>query len=47
MLRDGQDHLYQELDVATAGSNAVPDLVFDTLDPGAERDAPEQNGILF
>jgi len=33
MLRDGQDHLYQELDVATAGSNAVPDLVFDTLDP--------------
>ncbi len=33
MLRDGKDHIDEELCIAAAGSQGVPDLVFHALDP--------------
>ncbi len=39
MLGDGEDHLDEELGIAVAGSQSVPDLVFHGLDPGPQRNA--------
>jgi hypothetical protein len=36
MLRDGKVHLDEELCIAIAGSQSVPDLVFHALDPATQ-----------
>jgi len=39
MLRDGENHLDEVLCVSIAGSEGIPDLVLDTLDPASQCNA--------
>jgi hypothetical protein len=39
MLRDGENHLDEVLCVSVAGSEGIPDLVLDTLEPASQCNA--------